>query len=126
FRLATCASEHREPEAFVPHRRCGAALAVGLLAIVAGGAAFPLPAPPAAVPTPTADGEAGRWIHLLESPDREVWQRPDQVVQALQLRPGQRIADIGAGSGYFTRRFARAVGRRGKVWAVDIQPGMLR
>jgi ubiquinone/menaquinone biosynthesis C-methylase UbiE len=70
--------------------------------------------------------DVDRWIHLFESPDREAWQRPGQVVSALLLTPGQKVADIGAGSGYFSRRFAREVGGEGTVWAVDIEPGMLR
>ena len=55
----------------------------------------------------------------LEDPGRARWQRPDRLVQALGLRPGQSVAEIGAGSGYFVRRLARAVGAHGRVYAVD-------
>ncbi len=55
---------------------------------------------------------------------RDEWQQPDRVVQALAIQPGQRVADIGAGGGYFTFRFARAVGAEGKVYAVDVDPDM--
>ena len=65
------------------------------------------------------------YIRNLESPSRQEWQKPDQVVERLQLKSGQRVAEIGSGSGYFVVRFARAVGEAGKVYAVDIDPDML-
>ncbi len=57
---------------------------------------------------------------------RDNWQQPARVVEALALRPGDRVADIGAGGGYFTFRFAEAVGRDGKVFAIDVDPDMTR
>lgn len=57
--------------------------------------------------------------------DREEWQHPDEVVAALALRPGDRVADLGAGGGYFTFRLAEAVGEDGKVFAIDVDPDML-
>ena len=51
--------------------------------------------------------------------------KPDQILETLALRPGQNVADIGAGGGYFSLRFADAVGRKGKVYAVDVNPGFL-
>jgi ubiquinone/menaquinone biosynthesis C-methylase UbiE len=65
------------------------------------------------------------WIKLFERPERRRWQKPEVVVQALDISPGQSIADIGAGSGYFTVLFSKAVGPRGQVWAVDIEPAYL-
>ena len=65
------------------------------------------------------------YIAMLERPERESFQKPDQVMAALALRPGERVADIGAGSGYFTVRAARAVGPTGLVWAIDISQEML-
>jgi ubiquinone/menaquinone biosynthesis C-methylase UbiE len=56
---------------------------------------------------------------------RARWQKPDAVVEALGLRPGQTVGEIGAGPGYFTVRLARAVGPRGHVFAVDPEPRML-
>lgn len=61
----------------------------------------------------------------LERPEREEEEKPDVVVEALKLKPGDAVADIGAGTGYFTRRLARKIGPGGKVFAVDIQPEML-
>jgi ubiquinone/menaquinone biosynthesis C-methylase UbiE len=61
----------------------------------------------------------------MEDPSRAEWQKPDQVVQALELRPGQIACDIGAGPGYFTFPVARAVTEAGHVYAVDVEPRML-
>ena len=61
----------------------------------------------------------------LEDPDRLRWQRPARLVQALGVRSGQTVAEIGAGSGYFVRRLARIAGPRGRVYAVDVEPRML-
>jgi arsenite methyltransferase len=51
--------------------------------------------------------------------------KPDQILKALELRQGQNVADIGAGGGYFCLRFAEAIGRKGKVYAVDTNPEFL-
>jgi len=65
--------------------------------------------------------EAGR----LFSEERRSWQPPEVAVTALGLRPGEVVADLGCGPGYFTRALARAVGAEGKVYAVDLSPEML-
>jgi ubiquinone/menaquinone biosynthesis C-methylase UbiE len=65
------------------------------------------------------------YIARLESPERAAWQMPDQVVAAFGLRPGHVVADVGAGPGYFALRLARQVGRRGRVFAVDVEPALL-
>jgi SAM-dependent methyltransferase len=64
-------------------------------------------------------------LGLLEGPDRELWQRPDQIMDALAIAEGSVVADLGAGSGWFTIRLARRVGPNGKVFAEDIQPQMI-
>lgn len=56
---------------------------------------------------------------------RDAWQQPEAVLRTLDLRPGDRVADLGAGGGYFTFPMARAVGPAGKVYAVDIDAEML-
>lgn len=61
----------------------------------------------------------------LERPEREAEEAPSKAIAALKVLPGQVVADIGAGSGYYTVRLARAVGPKGRVYATDIQPGML-
>lgn len=56
---------------------------------------------------------------------RDAWQQPERVVADLALAPGARVADLGAGGGYFTFRLAHAVGREGLVFAVDVDPDMV-
>lgn len=65
------------------------------------------------------------YVAMLERPDREGFQMPGKVMEALAFRPGERVADVGAGSGYFTLRVAKAVGPSGSVLAVDIAPELL-
>lgn len=66
------------------------------------------------------------YIGALEDPKRDAYQKPEEVLMALGLKPGEVIADIGAGSGYFTFRLAHHVGDQGKVFAVDVSPDMIR
>jgi SAM-dependent methyltransferase len=61
----------------------------------------------------------------LERPERQSEERPDLLLAELKIKPGDCVADIGAGTGYHTRRMAEQVGPSGKVFAVDIQPEML-
>lgn len=61
----------------------------------------------------------------LDAPERAEWQRPDVVVAALHLKPGAAVADVGAGTGYFTFRIAEQVGPSGRLYAVDLQQDML-
>lgn len=64
-------------------------------------------------------------LGLLEGPDRDAWQKPDQIMDALVIADGSKVADIGAGAGWFTIRLARRVGPNGTVYAQDIQREML-
>ena len=66
-----------------------------------------------------------KYIAFLERPDRAKWQRPDAIVAALGLSGNETVADVGAGSGYFSFRLARAL-PHGTVVATDIQPEMVR
>lgn len=71
-------------------------------------------------------GDPAAYAASLDDPARDAYQKPDEVVRALRLRPGEVVADIGAGTGYFATRFARAVGDSGRVYAVDVSPEMVR
>jgi len=62
---------------------------------------------------------------VFDDPARDQWQRPDDVLQALELEPAMIVADVGAGTGYFAVRLARAV-PRGEVIATDLEPDMVR
>jgi SAM-dependent methyltransferase len=64
-------------------------------------------------------------LGLLETPDRAAWQKPEQIMDALKIADSAKVADIGAGGGFFTVRLARRVGPNGIVYAVDVQPEML-
>jgi SAM-dependent methyltransferase len=66
--------------------------------------------------------EAAAW---LERPERGAEEQPDQLVSLLNIRRGETVADIGAGTGYFTRRLAQTVGPTGRVLAEDVQPEMI-
>jgi predicted methyltransferase len=69
--------------------------------------------------------DPAEWAKVFDAPDRDAWQRPEQVVAALGLRPGQHVADLGAGTGYFSRYLSRAVGPTGAVLAVDSEPNLV-
>jgi arsenite methyltransferase len=66
------------------------------------------------------------YLDRLDDPERDQYQKPAQVIDALGLTPGMRVADLGAGSGYFTRRFVEAVGETGKVYVIDVEPEALK
>ncbi|HEY3886369.1 MAG TPA: methyltransferase domain-containing protein [Vicinamibacterales bacterium] len=64
-------------------------------------------------------------LGLLEGPDRELWQQPDRIMDALLIGDGSSVADVGAGGGWFTVRLARRVGPNGLVFAEDVQRPMI-
>jgi cyclopropane fatty-acyl-phospholipid synthase-like methyltransferase len=68
---------------------------------------------------------ANGYIWMLEREGREEFQKPEQVMDALELKPGMRVADVGCGSGYFTVKIAEEIGPEGKVWAIDAWQDML-
>lgn len=96
--------------------------AVALLLLLLAPAALPVEAPGARpeinVPYESPDFE--QWVGVFERSGREVYDRRHQIVEATGVWRGAAVADIGAGTGLFTRLFARAVGTEGKVYAVDI------
>jgi len=61
-------------------------------------------------------------LSFFEQPDRDQWQRPDQIMDALKIADGDMVAEVGAGSGWFMVRLSRRVGPNGRVFAEDIQP----
>ena len=66
-----------------------------------------------------------RGAQWLEREERELEEHPEEVVRAMELQPGDMVADIGCGSGYFTRRVAPIIAPEGRAYCVDIQPEML-
>ena len=68
---------------------------------------------------------ADEWVARFDDPERDAWQKPDEVIAALALRPNDIVADVGAGTGYFTVRLAKAV-PQGKVIASDVEADMVR
>ena len=69
--------------------------------------------------------DADKWAQVFDDPERDAWQKPHQVIEALALKPGAVVADLGAGTGYFSVRLARMV-PKGTVYAVDVEPDMVK
>ena len=69
--------------------------------------------------------DAEKWAKAFDDPARDAWQKPDEVLNALHLKRTDRVADLGAGTGYFSVRIAKLV-PEGKLFSVDIEPEMLR
>ncbi len=69
--------------------------------------------------------EVQKYIEFLERKDRDLWQKPDTVIKELSLKGTEKIADVGAGSGYFSFRLSKEL-PKGKVYAIDIEPEMIR
>lgn len=70
--------------------------------------------------------EAKEWAKEFDAPERIAWQKPEEVVTLLSITPGMKVADIGAGTGYFEPYLARAVGEKGQVLALDIEESMVK
>lgn len=66
-----------------------------------------------------------QYLEQLDSTERDRYQKPAQVIEALRVKPGMAVGDLGSGSGYFTRRFVEAVTEAGIVYAIDVEPEML-
>jgi len=69
--------------------------------------------------------DAEKWAHVFDDPARDAWQKPHEVIQALALQPDARVADLGAGTGYFSARLANML-PKARIYAVDIEPDMVR
>ena len=105
-----------------------------LASLLAGCASAPSPAPR----EPHAHGhghghgplvhrfdDPQRWAREFDDPDRDAWQRPEEVVRLMEIAPGATVADLGAGTGYFLKHLSKAVGPEGRVLALDIEPSMV-
>jgi len=69
-------------------------------------------------------GDAEKWSHVFDDPERDAWQKPHAVIEALTLKPDAAVADLGAGTGYFAARLANML-PKGIVYAVDLEPEMV-
>src|SRR5262249_18819738 len=69
--------------------------------------------------------DVAHWSAMFDDPSRDAWQKPAEVVAALGLRPGMTVADLGAGTGYFSRHLSAAGGPEGAVLAADTEPNMV-
>ena len=100
-----------------------------LILLVACGAPFPsggqAPAPQALAKREPANVMGYQKADWLEREGRAELEKPEMVIQAMEIQEGMTVAEIGAGTGFFSRRLAKAVGPSGKVYAEDIQPEML-
>lgn len=72
-----------------------------------------------------ANPDVARWVDTFERDGREIYDRRQDILAAMNIRPGMSVADVGAGSGFFTLMLAKAVGPEGKVYAVDISQAFL-
>lgn len=84
-----------------------------------------------AAPTPAAVESSNSFTvsvptAYMDDPRREEWQMTDRLLDYLQLKEGETVADVGAGTGYFSMRFARKVGRTGLVYALDVDESMVK
>ena len=109
-----------------------ACLTLGCAATVARpGAADPVPAATngalfEATPGSRHDfADVEHWRRVFDDPARDAWQKPRELVAALGLRPGMWVADLGAGTGYFSRYLDAVVGPTGVVFAVDTEPNLV-
>jgi len=69
--------------------------------------------------------DADSWAKVFDDPERDKWQKPEAVIDVLGLGPSSKVADVGAGTGYFAMRIAKRV-PEGRVYAVDVEPDMVR
>lgn len=70
--------------------------------------------------------KADEWTKVFDDPARDAWQKPAHVVSLMKIEAGSTVADLGTGTGYFLRHLSSAVGEKGKVLALDVEPDMIR
>ena len=111
--------------------RLAAAILATTATLTSARAGDPSPPPSADTPFAATPGSAHdfkdveHWRRVFDDPARDVWQKPRELVAALALRPGAWVADLGAGTGYFSRWLDAAVGPSGVVFAVDTEPNLV-
>lgn len=69
--------------------------------------------------------DVAKWVRLFDDPGRDAWQKPEAVLSMLAVGRGMTVADLGAGTGYFSVRLAKAVGPEGRVLAIDVEPKLV-
>lgn len=69
--------------------------------------------------------DVARWKKVFDDPGRDEWQKPGEVVAALEIEAGASVADLGSGTGFFLPHLSRAVGATGVVFAVDVEPNLV-
>ena len=69
--------------------------------------------------------DADSWAKVFDDPERDRCQKPHEVIMALRLAPDAKVADIGAGTGYFAARLAH-MSPNGRIYAVDLEPDMVK
>jgi len=114
----------------------GAALIAGLCGLILVGAAVNSPPPPQTQPKEHSGShdatvhhsfnDAEGWSKTFDDPERDSWQKPAEVVRALGLKAGMVAADLGAGTGYFSRFLSEAVSPGGMVLSIDVEPSMVQ
>ena len=115
----------------MPHPRCLLLVVLTFLAACSGSDRAPLLTTPEAREDINAgfknpDADPQRWVERFEGESREIFVHRAEIAAAVGLAPGERVADVGAGTGLFLPLFAEAVGEAGKVYAVDISPSLVR
>ncbi len=69
--------------------------------------------------------DAEKWAKEFDKPERDAWQKPEEVIDALRLDRASSVADVGAGTGYFSMKIAKRI-PEGKLFAADVEPDMVR
>jgi len=102
------------------------ACAVALVVALASACALPAEPLPSDAATSRHDfADVPYWSSVFDDPARDAWQKPNELVAALGLARGNVVADLGAGTGYLSRRLSAAVGPDGRVFAVETEPNLV-
>lgn len=70
--------------------------------------------------------DAEKWSKVFDDPARDAWQKPGELMKALDIAPGSTVADLGAGTGYLVQHLAGAVGPQGRVLALEVEPNLVK